>query len=175
MPSVFSASWAARSSRESRVWLVQAVPQKTRVALVEAPMGAMSLSYLRMVTSWASSTSSRAAGGGADDVAFRRAGEEGDARLPHTVELPASLIQSRRVSSLPQHLFQPAHGVERLRLQGGGDLDHLHRVAGEERQQVDLQLRLQFVLAGLAREHDHELHARALMTESKMASMTPRW
>ncbi len=58
MPSFFSARRAARSSRPSSVAPVQAVPQKTRVALVEAAMGATSLSNLPGCTSWASSTSS---------------------------------------------------------------------------------------------------------------------
>ncbi len=49
-------------------------------------------------------------------------------------------------------------GIERLRVEGGADLDHLHGVQGEERQQVHLQLGLQLILAGLAREHDDELH-----------------
>ena len=45
-----------RRSRSRRVLEVQAVPQKTRVALVEAVMGSKSLSNLAGVISWASST-----------------------------------------------------------------------------------------------------------------------
>ncbi len=60
MPSRFSSSCERRICCASSVWLVHEVPQKTRVALVEAPIGATSFSYLRLNTSCASSTSSSA-------------------------------------------------------------------------------------------------------------------
>ena len=55
-----------------------------------------------------------------------------------------------------QRGFQTAHGVQALRLVGRRKLHHFGAGIPQESHQIDLQLRLHQVLAGLAWEHDHD-------------------
>ena len=55
-----------------------------------------------------------------------------------------------------QRGFQAAHGIQALRLIRGREFHHLRPLFCQQRHQVDLELRLHQVLAGLAREHDHD-------------------
>ncbi len=97
------------------------------------------------------------AGGGAHHVGHRRAREEEDARRAVAVDVAglfAELAMRERV--VGEGPLQPAHGVERLRFPGGRHLDDLGRQLAQQGQQVGLDLRLQLVLARLAREDHHK-------------------
>jgi len=96
-------------------------------------------------------------GGCAHNVRLRRAAQEEDARPAHPVDVAGFLAPQRTGEPVGlQHPLQAAHGVQRLGLPGGRNLDDLRPRLRKEQQQVGFQLRLQFVLARLAREHHHE-------------------
>ncbi len=102
-------------------------------------------------------------GGGAHDVALGRGGKEIDARRAHPVDVAGFLLPERAGKRVAlEGTLQAAHGVLRLRLPGGRDLDDLRIPVGKQAEQVGFQLRLQLVLAALAREHHHQRQPAAL-------------
>src|SRR5581483_672253 len=112
------------------------------------------------------------AGGGADDVALRLAGEEGDARaaeLDHRAELacPAAAVQA-----VLQRPLEPQDAVHDLRTEGGRGLDHDAAGALEEIEEVRLELGGKLVLAGLAAHHHGE--GSAAMVENGVENRPSR-
>jgi hypothetical protein len=61
-----------------------------------------------------------------------------------------------------QTALEAKHGVEGLRLVGGGNRDDLDILPGEEAQEPGFDVRLGFVLAGLAGEDDDKGKAEAI-------------